>query len=138
VAERLRVLAVDDCRLMRLSLKHRLGLEGYEVDLACSAQEAMELLDRRHYDLVVTDLRLTDTSGLAVIEYARMSDPAIRIILLTGSSEDADRRAAVEAGAEAVFLKPCRLAEIAARAHDILQGTITALPKARVARTDGA
>lgn len=137
MAERLRVLAVDDCRLMRLSLKHRLELEGYDVDLACSAHEAMELLDRRQYDLVVTDLRLTDTSGLAVIEYARMLDPAIRIILLTGSSEEADRRAAVEAGAEAVFLKPCKLAEIAARAHDILQGTIAGVPKGRVARPDG-
>lgn len=100
-----RVLAVDDDRLLRMSIQLVLEEQGYEVDAVPSVSGAMDSLDRYRYELVLTDLRLPDGDGLEVVRYARRLDPEAKVILMTASPEDLDEDRALEAGAMEVLNK---------------------------------
>jgi len=100
-----RVLAVDDDRLLRMSIQLVLEEQGYEVDTVPSVSGAIDSLDRCHYELVLTDLRLPDGDGLDVVRYARRLDPEAKVILMTASPEDLDEDRALQAGAMEVLHK---------------------------------
>ena len=66
----MRILAVDDERLIRMSLRHVLHREGFDVDTARTGAEAIALLRDHTYDLVYTDLELPDLDGREVLRRA--------------------------------------------------------------------
>ena len=114
------ILLVDDDRLMQMTLRHRLSREGYHVDLASEASEAMDLLGRHDYDLVLADIRAWEGCGLEVVKLARRVAPATAILLLAGSADPAEVEEALRAGAEAVLVKPCELAELIREARNLV------------------
>jgi len=120
MASRPVVLVVDDDRLMRLTLRHKLTREGYRVDVAETGSQAIDRLCRFSYDLVLTDLRLPDVSGIEVVRNARRIDPSTPVILLTGSEDEASADRALEAGAVAIVYKPCKLAQVTVEAKKAL------------------
>lgn len=120
MADQPRVLLVDDERLMRLAVSHRLAAEGYRVDHVSSAAEALKVLERELYDLVVTDLRFDGASGLEVVRAAKRLQPQAAVILLTGSADSEDLHEAVLAGAAAVLVKPCALADLSREARKVV------------------
>lgn len=70
-----RVLLADDNPTARLTLQTVLEASGYRVDSAATAAEAVELLDRQEYALVLTGLAMeSPEAGLKVVEHARMKD----------------------------------------------------------------
>ncbi len=78
-----RVLLVDDDPTSRLTLKTVLEAGGYNVDAAASAAEAVNKLDQREYELVLSDLQMeSPEAGLKVLAHARLMDykPATAII----------------------------------------------------------
>ncbi len=78
------VLVVDDHRRIVNSLERSLRKAEHEVTKAYSEKEATELLNREHFDVVVTDLKMeTDTSGIEVLKKAKELDPFIEVIVLT-------------------------------------------------------
>jgi DNA-binding response OmpR family regulator len=115
-----RVLAVDDESLIRMSLKIALAREGYEVDTASSGGEAMGLLDRFRYDLVLLDLRLPDVSGIEVLRYARRLDPEVKVLLVTASTHGPAAAEATREGAVGVVSKPFTLKAIAAETRRVI------------------
>src|SRR5262249_33046237 len=78
-----RVLIVDDEKGMRLALRSLLGKEGYEVDTAESGEEALRRIGPGSFHVVITDLSLQDTDGMAVLEHARRVDPDAAGVLIT-------------------------------------------------------
>ena len=84
-----RILIVDDERSMREMLAILLRREGYELAVAESGREAIELLEREPFDLIVSDVRMPDVSGVDVIRTARAINPSIITIMMTafGSRE---------------------------------------------------
>jgi DNA-binding response OmpR family regulator len=106
------VLAVDDDRLLRMSIQIFLEEQGYEVDAAPDVSGAIDLLDRGRYELVLTDLRLPDGDGLDVVRHARRVDPEARVILMTASLENVDEERVLQAGADEVFHKLRGLSEL--------------------------
>lgn len=117
----MRVLAIDDDRLIRMELELVLGREGLDVDTAASGADALACLGRQHYDLVVTDMDLPDATGLEVLRRIRRADPAIRVILLTGSSSLVSADEAAAAGAVALVLKPFEFQELLREVRHALQ-----------------
>jgi CheY-like chemotaxis protein len=105
----MRVLAVDDSKLLRMEIELMLERVGLTVDTAANGLDAMTCLRRQHYDLLLTDIDLPDASGLEVLRQARLIDPSIRAILLTGSSSVVSCDEAEAAGAAALLLKPFEL-----------------------------
>lgn len=119
-----RVLAVDDERLMRMTLRHHLGELGYDVETVGTLKDALDRLDSKTYDLVLTDLNLPDGCGLEIVQYARNVNPRIRTVVLTASLGDRVTDEALEAGADAILLKPCSLHELVAETNRVLDPRI--------------
>src|SRR5512142_1633488 len=78
-----RVLVIDDEADIRESLETLLLLEGYGVDLAPNATEALKKLEKREYDLVLLDLMMPDRSGMEVLQDVRERDRETPIFLIT-------------------------------------------------------
>ena len=116
-----KVLAVDDDRLLRMSVQFTLEEQGYDVDTAPDVAQAMDALDRYPYELVLTDLTLPDGDGLDVIRHALRSNPDSKVILMTAAEETVDVDAVMLAGASEVLFKPCKLSLLVTRARDILR-----------------
>lgn len=107
-----RILVVEDEQALRRLLRRFLGEQGYSVTTAPDAPEALELLDRERFDLVVTDLRLPSASGLELLAEVRARLPGTRTVLMSGMADVPSLVAAVERGVDAVLLKPFELEEL--------------------------
>ena len=118
-----RILAVDDESLIRMSLRIALGREGYDVDTASNGAEAMDLLERNRYDLILLDLRLPDVSGLEVMRFARRVDPLVKILLVTASTNAPGIGEAEQEGVLGVVAKPFTLERIASESRRVIGET---------------
>lgn len=105
MSRKARVLAVDDDKLLRMSIQMILEEQGYQVDAVPSVSGAMEFLDRYRYEVVLTDLRLPDGNGLDIVRYARRLDPQAKVFLMTASLEELDEEMALRAGVIEVLQK---------------------------------
>ncbi len=81
-----RALLVEDERVVGDLLAEFLALEGYEVDRAMDGREALELVQRRTYALIVSDVRMPDVDGPALYHRLRLASPELtrRIVFVTG------------------------------------------------------
>jgi len=78
-----RILIVDDERSMREMLAILLRREGHDVAIAENGRRALEFLNQRPFDLVVSDARMPDIDGLQVLRHARSVNPAVIAIMIT-------------------------------------------------------
>ncbi|QXC59791.1 response regulator [Aquihabitans sp. G128] len=109
-----RVLVVDDEPQIRRALATNLKARGYDVDLAPTGEEALRLAAERHPDVVVLDLGLPGIDGIEVVEGIR-GWSAVPIIILSVRESEADKVAALDAGADDFVTKPFGMDELLAR-----------------------
>ncbi len=102
----LRVLIVDDERTLRESCRTFLGTEGYSVEVCGKGKEALEMLQRREFDLVLIDLYMSDVPGLKLLEAALAKNPDTIVIIMTGNPSVASSVEALRAGAWDYLPKP--------------------------------
>jgi CheY-like chemotaxis protein len=100
------VLVVDDEAVVLTVLREALRRGGYRVTTAASAEEAIELMKQRRFDLVLTDKNLPGASGLEVLKAARTLSPAPAIVMITGYSSLDSAVEAMEIGAHDYIEKP--------------------------------
>ncbi len=100
------ILVVDDEPAMRLLVTSVLKDEGHDVTAAASGEEALQLVGRHHYHVVITDLRMPGMSGLQVLEAVRRDDPDTAVILLTAFGTVEGAVEAMRKGASHYLLKP--------------------------------
>src|SRR6266700_5513475 len=79
-----RVLVVDDEEPVMLTIQGILELDGYAVTATSSGEHALELLKTEHFDVMLTDLRLEEVDGLALIHALHERSPESVSIMLTG------------------------------------------------------
>jgi len=79
-----RILLVEDDDAVRSALAHRLQRLGFDVTTASSAADALQIVEQRTFDLVLTDSVMPGISGPELIEHLRESRPELRIILMSG------------------------------------------------------
>jgi DNA-binding NtrC family response regulator len=106
IAQKGRILVIDDEADIRESLETLLSLEGYAVELAQSANEGLRKLESGNYDLILLDLMMPDRSGMEVLHEVRERDAETPIFMITayGSVEVAVN--ALKSGATDYFSKP--------------------------------
>jgi two-component system, OmpR family, phosphate regulon response regulator PhoB len=113
------ILLVEEDTSAGESLRYSLEAIGYEVSVASSGQAALELVANRAPDLVLLDIVLSDLSGFEVCRRIRadraISQPAV--IFVTAKTEEADRVAGFEVGADDFVAKPYSLEELMLRIH---------------------
>ena len=101
-----RILVVDDDPSLRRVLQVQLEQEGYDVAVTASAQQTLSVLQVRHFDLVITDLRMSGMSGLELLKHARLQYPQTIIIILTAFGTVDTAVDAMKAGAYDYLTKP--------------------------------
>jgi len=106
------ILVVDDESAQREVLRTILSSEGYRVDTAGSAAEALQKTARTRFDLVLTDLRMPGADGLSLVGQLTREDPPTLVILMTayGSMDSAEQ--AVKQGAFDYLTKPLEREEL--------------------------
>jgi len=115
-----RVLVVDDELPMRRTLDIGLRARGYEVDLAATGEEALEVAARSEPDAVILDLGLPGVDGIAVARGLRGWTRA-PIIVLSARGAEAVKVAALDAGADDYVTKPFGMDELLARLRAALR-----------------
>ena len=114
------VLIVDDEPAIVRLVRDYLERAGFEVLTASNGEDALQTFGRSHPDLVVLDLTLPHMDGLDVARAMRRSGD-VPIIMLTARTEEADRVAGLELGADDYVTKPFSAREIVARVRAVLR-----------------
>ncbi len=110
----MRILVVDDDVQILKALRINLEARGYEVSLARSGPDALDVAAKAKPDLVVLDLGLPGFSGIQVIEGLR-GWTEVPILVVSGRSDSADKVDALDAGADDYVTKPFAIDELLAR-----------------------
>lgn len=107
-----RILIVDDEQIARENLDHILKKEGYETVPAESGIAALRELEKREFDLVLTDLKMQVVDGLQVLEKAKELYPDTEVIVITGYATVATAVEAMQKGAFYYLPKPVKIDEV--------------------------
>jgi ATP-dependent Lon protease len=109
-----RILVADDEKMTRMNLEHVLTKDGYEVFLAANGDEALALLEKTSFDVIVTDLKMEKIGGLTVLEKAKAKDPSTEVIVITGYATVPTAVEAMQKGSYQFLAKPLKLVEVRA------------------------
>ncbi|MCD7857304.1 MAG: response regulator transcription factor [Clostridiales bacterium] len=116
----MKLLVVDDERIIVKGIKFNLENEGYEVITGGDGEEAVALARTEHPDLIILDLMMPKLDGLdACVQIRTFSD--VPIIMLTARSEDMDKLMGFECGADDYVTKPFNILELKARIKALLR-----------------
>jgi two-component system response regulator PilR (NtrC family) len=128
----IQILVIDDEPDLRTLYELTLLREGYQVEAAATIHEAWELLNARRFDLVITDMRLTDGSGIDLLKGVRAQQRPERCIVITayGSAENAVE--SLKAGAFDYLTKPVDLKQFRAVVSAAALGSRTTAAQATV------
>ena len=116
----MKILVVDDEKLLVKGIKFNLENEGYQVDAAYDGLEAVELARNGVYDLIILDVMMPELDGLGACMRIREFS-TIPIIMLTARSEDMDKVIGFEYGADDYITKPFNILELKARIRALLR-----------------
>ena len=116
----MKILVVDDEKLLVKGIKFNLQNEGYQVECAYDGAAAVELARTGNFDLIILDLMMPEIDGLeACMRIREFSN--VPIIMLTARSEDTDKIIGFECGADDYITKPFNILELKARIRAMLR-----------------
>ena len=116
----MKILVVDDEKVLVKATRFNLEIDGYEVDAAYDGEEALSLVHENQYDVILLDLMLPKVDGLEVCRRIREFSN-VPIIMLTAKTGDTDKLIGFEYGADDYITKPFSLMELKARIRAILR-----------------
>ncbi|MDW7771948.1 MAG: sigma-54 dependent transcriptional regulator [Desulfobulbaceae bacterium] len=106
------ILLIEDEKIMRISLADMLKSEGYAVFAAADGASGCAALEQGDFSLVITDVRLPDVSGIAILKAAIKDNPAMPVIVMTAYGSINDAVEAMRLGAFDYITKPFSLEEM--------------------------
>ncbi len=115
------ILVVDDENSMREFLEIMLNKEGYQVATAAGGGEAIDLLKKSDFDLVITDIRMKEIDGLEVLKKCKELHPNTIVILISAYASTSTAVEAMKWGAYDYLPKPFKVREIKAVIRDALE-----------------
>ncbi|WP_028581299.1 response regulator [Desulfogranum japonicum] len=115
------LLLVDDEPFILDSLKREMEVEPFDVVLAHGGVQAVELLQNRTFNLVITDVYMHGVDGFKVLRAAKSTMPSPMVIVLSGDGNAQTVIKALRQGADDFLLKPCDVDELIFRANNVLQ-----------------
>ena len=117
----MRLLLIEDDRMIGDGLRQALRLEGHAVDWVYDAQAATATLASERFDAVLLDVGLPKGSGLDVLRELRARGDATPVIVITARDALEDRVAGLDAGADDYLVKPFELEELNARLRAVMR-----------------
>ena len=116
----IRVLIVDDDVAVRSTMNEYVQAAGYASEAVSCAEEALELLEKDNFQVVVTDIILPAMGGLELTKNIRKNKDS-DVIVMTGYSDDYSYEEAINIGASDFVIKPVRLEELLLRLKRVLK-----------------
>ncbi len=120
LSRRHRILIAEDEKVTRTNLEHVLSKEGYEVETAVNGLQALQILEKGTFDLVITDLKMEKVDGMGVLERVKAGNPATQVIVITGYATVPTAVEAMQKGSCQFLAKPLKLDEIRSIVRDAL------------------
>jgi two-component system response regulator QseB len=117
----MRVLVVEDDRMIAKGLHTALKQDGYAVDGVSDGKSASAALRSSRFDVVLLDLGLPERDGLEVLRELRSRGDATPVIIVTARDDVQNRIQGLDAGADDYIVKPFDLDEVAARMRSVLR-----------------
>jgi len=121
LVENARILIIDDDENIRKALAAILEEEGYMVDTAETAKQAIEKTEKNIYNLALIDIRLPDMEGIELLTKMKDTTPKMRKIIVTGYPTLHNAIEAVNRGADAYILKPFDVEKVLATIKEQLK-----------------
>ena len=116
-----RILVVEDNDSLRRATQAQLEKCGYETTVSVEASEALTMLEKHPFDLVLTDLNLPGMSGLDLLSRIRTEYPEVSVIIITGYGTIETAVAAIKAGAYDYITKPVHPDELRALVNRVIE-----------------
>ena len=116
----MKILVVDDEKLLVKGIKFNLENEGYTVDACYDGESAVSMARSENYDLIILDLMMPKKDGLQACQEIR-SFSTVPVIMITARSESADLLMGFESGADDYVTKPFDILELKARVRALLR-----------------
>ena len=116
----MKILVVDDERLLVKGIKFNLENEGYQVEVGYDGKSAVELARNGNFDLIILDVMMPEIDGKEACMRIREFS-TVPIIMLTARSEDTDKIIGFECGADDYITKPFNILELKARLRALLR-----------------
>ena len=117
------ILVVDDDKDTRELIEFLLRQEakGYDLTIVGTAEEAVDLIADRSFDLYIFDYKLPEMSGIELSRYVRRSDNKTPIIFFSAMAYSRDKENAIKAGATEYLVKPNDLDKLAATVNRLIK-----------------
>lgn len=114
------VLIVDDEQAIRESLSMVLEDEGYTCLTSANGKNALDLFNKKHIDVLITDIHMPVINGLELFKKAKEISPNTRTIIITAYSETDNAIQTINEGASGYFIKPLDFDEMIERIKVII------------------
>ena len=115
------ILVVDDERSMREFLEILLTKEGYQVSLADNGEEACQILEKKKFDLLITDIKMKDINGIEVLKKTKEINPESVVVMISAFATAETAVEAMKEGAYDYIPKPFKVTEFKKIVEDALQ-----------------
>jgi DNA-binding NtrC family response regulator len=112
MAEKQRILVVDDEESLRTSLSMNLEREGYRVTSAADGEEAIHILHSEGFDLILLDIKMPRVDGYDVLKHVKNQNTSTKVVMLTGAADLKNALDAKALGAEEFLSKPFKYADL--------------------------
>ncbi len=117
------ILVIDDSKPIRDVLSKMLSFIGYEVVVASSGSEGLDLFSKNSIGLVLTDLHMPDIDGWTLAFHIKDKSPTTPVVLITGSEEESIMEKLSGSCVDSVMFKPVRLQKIEKTVQRLLDDT---------------
>lgn len=134
MAEKIKVLMVDDEEQFRSTTSKILSRKGYETTMAGSGEEAIEILKESDQDVVVLDIKMPGMDGHEALARIKEMNPDIQVIMLTGHGTMDSAQESLKSKAFEYLNKPCDIDLLAAKINDAYGTSKADIKKEKTAR----
>ncbi|MCK9578125.1 response regulator [bacterium] len=100
-----KILVAEDEKPLSKALEIKLGKEGFDVTVAQNGEEAISLLSKEDFDVLILDLIMPKKDGFSVLEFLKEKNKKVRIVVLSNLAQEEDFKKAKDLGAKSYFVK---------------------------------
>lgn len=106
------VLVIDDDEMSRTALKEQLQQIGYDASAASGGREALDMLQNKHFDILMTDLMMPEMDGIELSRRVKEVAPSTHVVIFTGSVPNDEEKSVIYTAADAFLPKPLQLEQV--------------------------
>ena len=127
--ENIKILVIDDEEIVCSSCNRLLSEEGYVTMTTQKSKEGLEMIKKNNFDIVITDLKMPEMTGMDILNYIKEHFPGIQVIMITGYSTIANAVASIKNGAFDYLPKPFSPEELLTVVQNAIINRLQAIDK---------